>query len=172
MRQNIEANHRIDGLQNCTRLVELYLHSNKIRYIKNVSHLRDLKVLWLANNEIHQIEGLKECVQLKELNLAKNPISKLGDISHLKSLEKLNVAATNIGSFKVNHFYIKYHYIFSLNDKYVIDTGISKLTIFTLNTITFSCLRSYYVKTVYHVKDVQAIARKRLHLYNLNSNPL
>ena len=129
MRQNIESNHRIDGLQNCTRLVELYLHSNKIRYIKNVSHLRDLKVLWLANNEIHQIEGLKECVQLKELNLAKNPISKLGDISHLKSLEKLNVAATNIGSFKVNYFYTKYHYIFSVNDKYVIDSRIiQKLT--------------------------------------------
>jgi protein phosphatase 1 regulatory subunit 7 len=106
MRQKIESNHRIDGLQNCTRLVELYLHSNKIRYIKNISHLKDLKVLWLANNNIHQIEGLGDCTQLKELNLAKNPINKLGDILSIKSLEKLNVAATNIGSFKVNHFYI------------------------------------------------------------------
>lgn len=91
---------RIEGLGNCLKLKELFLHSNRIARISGISHLTALEVLWLSNNEIRWVEGLGE-LPLKELSLAKNPISQLGEILNMKSLEFLNVAATNIGSFKV-----------------------------------------------------------------------
>lgn len=54
----------------------------------------------MSNNEILNVEGLGN-IPLKELSLAKNPISQLGEVLNMKELEFLNVAATNIGSFKV-----------------------------------------------------------------------
>lgn len=93
---------RVEGLQSCLKLKELYLHSNRITQIKNLSHITELQVLWLANNQISWVEGLESLVNLKELSLARNPINQLGQILEMKSLECLNVAATNIGSFKVS----------------------------------------------------------------------
>lgn len=46
------------------------------------------------------MDGLGD-LRLKELSLARNPISQLGEVLNMKELEFLNVAATNIGSFKV-----------------------------------------------------------------------
>lgn len=90
---------RIEGLGNCLKLKELLLHSNRINRITGVSHLPNLEVLWLSNNEICNAEGLGD-LPLKELSLARNPISQLGEVLNMKELEFLNVAATNIGSFK------------------------------------------------------------------------
>ncbi|KAG0570673.1 hypothetical protein KC19_6G179500 [Ceratodon purpureus] len=90
---------RIEGLGNCLKLKELFLHSNRINRITGISHLPNLEVLWLSNNEIRNVEGLGD-LPLKELSLARNPISQLGEVLNMKDLEFLNVAATNIGSFK------------------------------------------------------------------------
>lgn len=91
---------RIEGLGNCMKLKELFLHSNRINRITGISHLTNLDVLWLSNNEIRNVDGLGD-LRLKELSLARNPISQLGEVLNMKELEFLNVAATNIGSFKV-----------------------------------------------------------------------
>ncbi|XP_024365341.1 uncharacterized protein [Physcomitrium patens] len=90
---------RMEGLGNCLKLKELFLHSNRINRISGIAHLTNLEVLWLSNNEILNVEGLGN-IPLKELSLAKNPISQLGEVLNMKELEFLNVAATNIGSFK------------------------------------------------------------------------
>lgn len=82
------------------QLRDVFLHSNQINRITGIAHLTNLEVLWLSNNEIHTVEGLGD-LPLKELSLAQNPISQLGEVLNMKSLEFLNVASTDIGSFKV-----------------------------------------------------------------------
>lgn len=76
------------------------MHSNRINRITGIAHLTNLDVLWLSNNEIRIVDGLGD-LRLKELSLARNPINQLGEVLSMKELEFLNVAATNIGSFKV-----------------------------------------------------------------------
>lgn len=114
---------RIEGLGNCLKLKELFLHSNRINRITGISHLPNLEVLWLSNNEIRNVEGLGD-LPLKELSLARNPISQLGEVLNMKELEFLNVAATNIGSFKVvpllkapNIFFIQIEWLDFQNHK-------------------------------------------------------
>ena len=60
-----------------------------------------LQVLNLSDNTIHDLEGLPILVHLRELNLAGNPIRDLGlDLRHQIALTHLNLAATEVFSFK------------------------------------------------------------------------
>ena len=40
----------------CSRLVQLYLYSNKLESIPDMTGLNSLKVLWLSGNEIEEIK--------------------------------------------------------------------------------------------------------------------
>ena len=46
----------MDGLEQCLTLRKLYLYSNVIKKIQKISHMLELEVLWLNNNEITIIE--------------------------------------------------------------------------------------------------------------------
>ncbi|CAG9462944.1 unnamed protein product [Pedinophyceae sp. YPF-701] len=92
---------KIEGLEHCTMLQRLYLWNNKIRRIQGLAHLHKLEVLWLAGNDILVVEGLENCTALRELHLAGNPIEQLGgSLLHCTNIESLNLARTQIGSFR------------------------------------------------------------------------
>ena len=46
----------ISGLNGRKKLKKLFLHDNKVTKIENISHLEQLNVLWLDNNNIIAIE--------------------------------------------------------------------------------------------------------------------
>lgn len=92
---------KFGDLKGCAKLKRLYLYSNQLQRIENLSHLKHLEVLWLPHNDIANIEGLNGLTSLLELNLAANKIEKIGHAldSH-SALENLNLSGNNICSFK------------------------------------------------------------------------
>jgi len=57
-----------------TNLTSLDLSFNKIKHIKNVSHLVNLTDLYFVQNKIQKIEGLEGLTRLRNLELGANRI--------------------------------------------------------------------------------------------------
>ncbi|ELU13273.1 hypothetical protein CAPTEDRAFT_146302, partial [Capitella teleta] len=85
--QDIE---RIEWLDKwCRDLKILYLQSNLIPKIENISRLKKLEYLNLALNNIEKIENLQGCESLKKLDLTVNFVIQLTDIESLRELYNL-----------------------------------------------------------------------------------
>jgi len=69
----------------CKQLKILYLHSNIIFKIENISRMKNLEYINLTLNCIEVIEGFEGCESLNKLDLTANFI---GDLRHLKNLQK------------------------------------------------------------------------------------
>ncbi|CAG5111361.1 Oidioi.mRNA.OKI2018_I69.chr2.g5677.t1.cds [Oikopleura dioica] len=69
----------------CKQLKILYLHSNIIFKIENVSRMKKLEYINLTLNCIEVIEGMEGCESLNKLDLTANFV---GDMRHLKNLQK------------------------------------------------------------------------------------
>jgi Leucine-rich repeat (LRR) protein len=61
-------------LEAFSHLASLDLSFNKIKQIKNVSHLKELKDLYFVQNRIQKIEGLEGLSKVRNLELAANRI--------------------------------------------------------------------------------------------------
>ena len=70
----------------CKELKILYLQSNLIPKIENISQLKQLHYINLALNNIEQIENLEGCESLKKLDLTVNFVGELSSIKCLKQL--------------------------------------------------------------------------------------
>lgn len=86
----------IRGLDELTKLSILDLSFNKIKHIKNISHMHDLKTLFLVANKISKIEGLEGLDKLTSLELGSNRIRELKNLDTLVNLEELWVAKNKI----------------------------------------------------------------------------
>lgn len=82
--QDIERIEYLDKW--CRDLKILYLQSNLIPKIENVSRLKKLEYLNLALNNIEKIENLEGCESLKKLDLTVNFVGELTSIKSLKNL--------------------------------------------------------------------------------------
>ncbi|XP_046330222.2 dynein axonemal assembly factor 11-like [Haliotis rufescens] len=80
--QDIEKIEHIDRW--CRELKILYLQSNLIPTIENVSKLKKLEYLNLALNNVEKIENLEGCESLKKLDLTVNFVGELTSIESLK----------------------------------------------------------------------------------------
>ncbi|EDO48550.1 predicted protein, partial [Nematostella vectensis] len=80
--QEIERLELLDKL--CRDLKILYLQSNLIPKIENVSRLKKLEYINLALNNITRIENLEGCESLKKLDLTVNFVDELTSIKSLK----------------------------------------------------------------------------------------
>jgi dynein assembly factor 1, axonemal len=84
---------QIDGLSHLTELRCLFLQQNLITSIRNLDTLVNLKTLDLSNNKITKVEGLSALPALSLLNLSKNALEtadslfELVDCTALKSLD-------------------------------------------------------------------------------------
>ncbi|XP_076441327.1 dynein axonemal assembly factor 11-like [Babylonia areolata] len=80
--QDIERIEHIDKW--CRELKILYLQSNLIPKIENVSRLKKLEYLNLALNNVERVENLEGCESLKKLDLTVNFVGELTSIECLK----------------------------------------------------------------------------------------
>lgn len=74
----------------CRDLKILYLQSNLIDRIENVSKLKQLEYLNLALNNIQKVENLEKCENLNKLDLTVNFIAELTSIESLRCNEFLH----------------------------------------------------------------------------------
>jgi len=74
----------------------LILNHHKIKSIKNLDELTNLRRLSLIDNLIDKIQGLECCKLLEELSLEKNRITKIEGINHLHYLKKLDLGSNKI----------------------------------------------------------------------------
>jgi len=79
----------LTGLQHCTSLRYLYLHSNQISDISALSGLTRLTVLHVAANQISDISALSGLTSLRYLSLHSNQISDISALSGLAGLTDL-----------------------------------------------------------------------------------
>ena len=70
---------QIEGIENCTQLIELELYDNRISKIENINHLSNLVILDLAFNVIKEITpgSLDGLNNIKKLFLSANKIKKM-----------------------------------------------------------------------------------------------
>ncbi|MCJ1361773.1 hypothetical protein MMC16_000873 [Acarospora aff. strigata] len=90
----------IKGLEELTNLISLDLSFNKIKHIKNVNHLRNLKDIYFVQNRIQKIEGLEGLEKLRNLELAANRIREIENLETLTSLEELWLGKNKITQLK------------------------------------------------------------------------
>lgn len=83
--QEIEKIEHIDKW--CRELKILYLQSNLIPKIENLSHLKKLEYVNLALNNVEEIEGLEKCECLKKLDLTVNFVGKISSVKTLQNNE-------------------------------------------------------------------------------------
>lgn len=89
---------RIEHLEGCRNLRELWLNSNRIRTIENLDDCTFLQSLYLQDNLVSVIENLQVCVDLRDLVLSQNPITAFVDIAgiaELPMLKRLSFADEN-----------------------------------------------------------------------------
>lgn len=82
----------------CPNLTELYLAQNKLKEIKGLKHLSNLRKLDLGANRIRIMDEdeLSGLVNLEDLWLGKNKIENIGGISKLTKLRTLDVQANRL----------------------------------------------------------------------------
>ncbi|MCJ1269968.1 hypothetical protein MMC22_009861 [Lobaria immixta] len=79
----------VKGLESLIHLTSLDLSFNRIKHIKNVGHLKELKDFYLVQNRIQKIEGFEGLEKLKNLELAANRIREIENLETLSGLEEL-----------------------------------------------------------------------------------
>jgi len=72
---------RIENLELCPALEDLYLQHNLIRRIENLEFLKQLTFLALSGNLITELAGLESLASLKLLDLSDNKIERLDEDS-------------------------------------------------------------------------------------------
>lgn len=77
LRKNLVS--KIEGIENCSQLIELELYDNRIKQIENLNHLSNLVILDLAFNVIKEVTPgcLDGLVNLKKIFLSANKIKKI-----------------------------------------------------------------------------------------------
>ncbi|KAI9748316.1 MAG: hypothetical protein M4579_007257 [Chaenotheca gracillima] len=90
----------IKGLEDLVNLTSLDLSFNKIKHIKKVDHLKELRDIYFVQNKIGKIEGLDGLVKLRNLELAANRIREIENLDHLTGLEELWLGKNKITELK------------------------------------------------------------------------
>ncbi|KAL4751293.1 hypothetical protein BDW72DRAFT_203249 [Aspergillus terricola var. indicus] len=90
----------LKGLDNFHNLTSLDLSFNKLKHIKNISHLVKLKDLYFVQNKISKIEGLEGLTEIKNLELGANRIREIENLETLSALEELWLGKNKITEMK------------------------------------------------------------------------
>ena len=77
-------------------LENLFLASNKIAVIEELSFFTKLRILELGFNRIRKIEALAHLERLEELWLGRNRITKIENMSTLTNLKKLSLQSNRL----------------------------------------------------------------------------
>ncbi|EAW08254.1 putative protein phosphatase PP1 regulatory subunit Sds22 [Aspergillus clavatus NRRL 1] len=88
------------GLDDFRDLTSLDLSFNKIKHIKNISHLVHLTDLYFVQDRISKIEGLEGLTKLRNLELGANRIREIENLETLAALEELWLGKNKITEMK------------------------------------------------------------------------
>lgn len=80
---DVEAIQHLDRW--CREIKILYLQSNLIPKLENLSRLKKLEYLNLALNNVQQIENLEGCESLKKLDLTVNFVARATSVENLRN---------------------------------------------------------------------------------------
>lgn len=86
----------LNGLENCTDLIELYLAHNRISALSPLSSLARLEVAGLMYNEIEDIAALSPLTNLTEIDLLHNEIADINALSGLDALAAIDLSYNHI----------------------------------------------------------------------------
>lgn len=80
----------VKELRNLTQLKSLFLHDNQITSLQGIENLKNLEKLYVQNNEINSLKWLKPLQKLNELYCFDNKLTSLEGISsaHAKALKR------------------------------------------------------------------------------------
>ena len=76
---------KIEGFENNSKMMALFLHENCISKIEGLEHMKDLRTLNLSDNMIAEVENIAGLTTLDTLYLKRNRIGR-GGIEDLKGL--------------------------------------------------------------------------------------
>ena len=96
--ENVDENIDENNIYNYNDYNIIYLNSNKLNEIKNLSNFINLNELYLQNNKIKTIEALP--LTLKKLDLSFNYISNIDELRFNMNLELINLEVNNINKIK------------------------------------------------------------------------
>ncbi len=87
----------IKGQTSCEHLIYLNLKENKLTSLDGLQNFRNLKELFVCNNEITSFENhLAKLTGLQALWAGENKIRSLDGVDHLRSLRNLNMGGNKI----------------------------------------------------------------------------
>ena len=90
----------LKGLNSFILLKSLDLSFNKLKHLRNVAHLKELKDVYFVQNQISRIEGLDGLDKITNLELGANRIREIENLETLTSLEQLWLAQNKITELK------------------------------------------------------------------------
>ncbi|KAL4947840.1 hypothetical protein BDW69DRAFT_199338 [Aspergillus filifer] len=90
----------LKGLDDFKNLTSLDLSFNKLKHIKNISHMKQLKDLYFVQNKISRIEGLEGLDKITNLELGANRIRGIENLETLSALEELWLGKNKITELK------------------------------------------------------------------------
>lgn len=73
----------------CCCILTIYLQMLSFFFQGDISHCKNLTVLYLQNNCLTEIDNLEHACQLTHLYLQRNKISKIKNLNGLRKLKKL-----------------------------------------------------------------------------------
>jgi protein phosphatase 1 regulatory subunit 7 len=130
-----------NALAPLTQLTHIYLLSNKMTELKNLTTWPALKMLELGDNRIRTLQGLEGQAQLEELYLGRNKIVGLTGLAHLSQLRILSLQSNRIismvglrGLVSLEELYLSHNGIHEICDiepltkLRVLDVGNNRLT--------------------------------------------
>ncbi len=115
--------HTIEGLQQCTNLVELSLTGNKhICDLEPIAGLTKLEHLTLMDNQINNVKPLGNLTGLKGLGLQANEIDDISPLAKLNNLTSLTLAMNEIRDISPLQNLVNLEFL-ALSDNQIEDIG-------------------------------------------------
>ncbi len=126
----------IPDLSRFRDLKNLYLNNNNISNIIPLQYSTNLEKLWLDSNNINDITSLRYLINLKELYLTKNNINDISPLKYLNNLQFLALNKNNISDISSLQYLPNLEYL-TLNNN-----NISDITVILqyLNKLKSLCL--------------------------------
>ncbi|MFP6582536.1 MAG: leucine-rich repeat domain-containing protein [Candidatus Hydrogenedentota bacterium] len=86
----------LEGIQHCVALEELNLNNTDLRDIELLSHLPQLRMVYLEDNWIADLSPLALCSRITHLSLSRTPTTDISWITQLTELQELHADYTGI----------------------------------------------------------------------------
>ena len=89
--RKIESLTEINGFEKLRTLKVLDLEGNRLRDLKGIKILKNLKELYVSNNSLTEVKELQDLPHLQALDLSYNKIQDISGLEYLRKLKELKI---------------------------------------------------------------------------------